>query len=154
MKQFETSFTTQRKETISTSTRRYLALAGLIIYWSLLFSSTHIPRVPHVVSFYLGFDKVCHFVGYTGLAYLVSLAWTVHRPMTRPLGISNFLVVVGVLSFYGVLDEVTQPLIGRSCELADWIADVAGAAVGVSFFAAVTALARRIGLTALRSDAV
>jgi VanZ family protein len=45
----------------------------------------------------------------------------------RPPGV----LVLGILLAYGAADEWTQLLVNRSCELADWYADAAGAAAGV-----------------------
>ena len=38
--------------------------------------------------------------------------------------------IVSLLAVVGAFDEITQPLVGRDCELLDWCADVVGAVVG------------------------
>ena len=39
--------------------------------------------------------------------------------------------VLIVAAIYGVLDELTQTLVGRSADVADWLADMVGATVGI-----------------------
>jgi VanZ family protein len=128
----------------SESPWRFWGLVALVVYWSLLLTSTHVPRLPHAVYMTNGIDKICHFVGYTGLAYLASVAWTLQRSITRPLRLANFVVIFGTLAVYGALDELTQPLVNRTCEFADWLADLAGAGFGMILFAITMSLARRV----------
>jgi len=45
---------------------------------------------------------------------------------------------------YGVLDEVTQIPVGRSCDLYDWFADVIGIAVGILAFRYLRPLLYRV----------
>jgi VanZ family protein len=50
-----------------------------------------------------------------------------------------------VRASYGALDELSQliPIVHRSCDLLDWIADMTGAAVGLAVFASLAQFARR-----------
>ncbi len=74
----------------------------------------------------VGFDKVAHF-GAFGL-----LATAVYRLVPRRAGI---WVVLGV-SLFGASDEWHQGFtVGRSVELADWVADTSGAIVAVIAYA-------------------
>ncbi len=91
------------------------------------FGMTHMPAeqlrmIPWSVS-----DGVLHVLGYTGLGWVTIWMWTrqphVVGPRTAAWCVAGFLV-------YAAMDEGTQPLVGRSCELSDWLADVFGAAVG------------------------
>ena len=95
-------------------------LAG---YWLSMFVGTHLPSIPNVVS-----DKILHLCGYGGLA-AVLLAWRASRgPVAfRTIG-WLWLLIAG----YGVFDEITQPIVGRHCDVADWIADLMGAAIGLA----------------------
>ena len=95
------------------------------------------------VEMVLGLDKLCHFLGYAGLAFLASIAWSLWRPVGRPLRRGHLAIVLLGLTAYGSFDEITQPLVHRTCELADWLADVAGAAVGLAGFALSTLFVRR-----------
>jgi VanZ family protein len=38
---------------------------------------------------------------------------------------------------YGLIDEITQPLTGRSCDIYDWLADLAGAGMAVGLLSGV-----------------
>lgn len=71
------------------------------------------------------FDKAVHFAVFGLLATLVA----------RPLrGWRGWLAVV-VVSVFGASDELRQSFTpGRSMELADWVADTAGAAVAVGAY--------------------
>ena len=66
-----------------------------------------------------GSDKLHHVLAFIGLALPVSLL----RPRWLPLA-------VVLLAAYGGAIELIQPLVGRSCELADWLADLAGIGLG------------------------
>jgi VanZ family protein len=39
-----------------------------------------------------------------------------------------------VIAIYGGLEEITQPIVGRVASVIDWLADVAGAAIGLLVF--------------------
>lgn len=95
-----------------------LVIAALIFVASSRSTVTG-PRIPH-------FDKVVHFSVYGLLATLVcrqGRGW-------RAAGLS-----VLVVSAYGASDEWHQSFVpGRSTELADWIADTAGAALAVALY--------------------
>jgi VanZ family protein len=55
-----------------------------------------------------------------------------HRPAERPLGWSNLAIILLLLAAYGSFDEITQRLVGRRCEFGDWLADMAGAMLGLA----------------------
>jgi len=118
---------------------RHIGLALLrvlgLAYWIALFVLTHLPpkEVPKAnVS-----DKLVHLVAYFILGIFLHTALSRYR--------STAIHVLWILMAYGALDELTQPLVGRSCELADWCADVAGGAAAVVVMAAVAWTARRSG---------
>jgi VanZ family protein len=127
----------------SVSPWRTWGRAALILYWLALFAGTHIPRLPHVVLFSTFADKVLHFAGYLGLAYIACIAWALHRPVDRSLGRSQFAIILAIIAVYGSFDELTQPLVGRTCELGDWIADVTGGMFGLICFVFSMMLLRR-----------
>ena len=79
-----------------------------------------------------GGDKLAHFVAYALLALLLAAAWGSRGP------VPNWPVLVAILAFtlgYAAFDELTQPLFGRYCSSADWIADACGAVVGLAVYA-------------------
>ena len=91
-----------------------VAVAGIIVFGS---GQSHVPG-PDVV----GLDKVVHFLAF-GL-----LATTLYRLVPLRMG---WLVVLAV-SIFGATDEWHQSFtVGRSVEMADWVADTLGGAVAV-----------------------
>ena len=94
-----------------------------------------------------GMDKVCHFVAYAGLAFLLAMVWSLRRSTRSPLPLAHLATIVVLLATYGVLDEVTQPWVGRSCEVGDWIADLCGAVMGVVGFSSAWSISRWLAAT-------
>ena len=100
----------------------------LIVYWLSMFVGTHIPRVPDALILAEQGDKVLHLCGYGGLAVIL-LSWRASRgPVAFPTVGLLWVLIAG----YGIFDETTQTLVGRDCELADWIADVIGTTLGLA----------------------
>ncbi len=66
-----------------------------------------------------GSDKLHHLLGFAAL----TLPATVLVPRRA-------LLILGLAVAYGGLIEIVQPWVGRHRELADWIADAAGAGIG------------------------
>jgi VanZ family protein len=97
-----------------------------IVYWCALFTLTHTPIViPRTVPVT---DKTAHFISYGTLATALFLSIRYTRP--RPAA-NIAIIVLGALLAYGAFDEWTQLLVNRSCEMADWNADAAGASLAV-----------------------
>lgn len=91
------------------------------------FTATHIPPPSKPLPFTPN-DKLLHFVGFAGLGLLT--AWQAASGRSAPASrkvAAWFLALIA----YGALDELSQPIAGRSCELGDWLADCGGAAVGI-----------------------
>lgn len=102
-----------------------LAVVLLVVYWLLIFTGTHLPRLPST-----GIDnadKVQHFAAFLGLAFL--LAWAI--PASKKNVATKMTVAFLVAACYGVFDELTQGLVSRSTDLYDYYADLAGALAGV-----------------------
>lgn len=102
-----------------------IAWGMTIVYWLVIFGGTHIPAgklPPPPVT-----DKTIHTVMYGLLAIAVMVSLHLGGKLQSGTGIT----VLAILLAYGAIDEWTQILVNRSCELADWYADAAGAAVGV-----------------------
>lgn len=71
------------------------------------------------------FDKVAHFSVFGLMATLI----------LRPLRGGHVWWAVVIVSLFGVTDELHQSLTpGRSMELADWLADTAGAVIAVASY--------------------
>jgi len=89
---------------------------AVLIFTASSRSSVSSPRIPH-------FDKVVHFSVYGLLGTLACRAITGRRAAWWALA---------AVSAYGATDEWHQYFVpGRSTELADWIADTAGAAIAI-----------------------
>ena len=67
-----------------------------------------------------GSDKVVHLIAFAALAF----------PLARTGRFGLIAVFVGA-SVFGGLIEVIQPSFGRSADIQDWIADIAGVGLGI-----------------------
>ena len=67
-----------------------------------------------------GSDKVVHLIAFAALAF----------PLARTGRIGLLPVFIGA-SAYGGIIEVLQPSFGRSADMQDWIADIAGVGLGI-----------------------
>src|SRR5687767_7349663 len=123
----------------SLTTRLLWALT--LAFWGFIFVMTHIPqqRLPGVrVN-----DKTAHLISYGVLAAMLYVTlW-----FSRPHDWSPVWKIPLVLALYAAFDELTQPLVNRFAEFADWYADVAGAVIVV---AALSILRGVIAVTAQR----
>jgi VanZ family protein len=102
------------------SWRKRIWIVALPVYWALLFTATHYPRVripgeiPHS-------DKLVHFTAFGLLAFLF---WRALDPKT-----SRFVVWAGPLLIgYAGLDEWLQQFVGRFTDFNDFIANGTGIA--------------------------
>jgi VanZ family protein len=110
----------------------------LVLWWAFLLLMTHLPKPPP-----LGpemNDRTAHLVAYSTLALLVYLNL---RARGRAPALAAMLTIAAVI-VSGALDEWTQPLTGRTCDLLDWCADVAGAATICAAMAGAEWLVRRV----------
>ena len=67
-----------------------------------------------------GRDKVVHLIAFAALAF----------PLART-GRFGLIPIFIATSAYGGIIEVVQPSFGRSADMQDWIADIAGVALGM-----------------------
>lgn len=106
------------------SRRRLLVLFALLLYWPAIFIATHIPRFPEWAMQVPVSDKTMHFVAYFLLAFLF---WYVINP-NRKVNWRKPAVwwVLLVMALYGMIDEWLQMYVGRSADVRDFIADMAG----------------------------
>jgi VanZ family protein len=103
----------------------------LASYWAGLFVATHLPRVtvrlPGEST-----DKAIHMVIFAILAVIVAVTWQLSA---GGLKLRHLCWIWVFIAIYGGLDEWTQMAVGRSASVADWAADVVGAALGLLLFA-------------------
>jgi len=96
-------------------------------YWFLLFVIMHIPITAPVLPVE-GSDKIAHFVLYGMLAVLGGMRLRSHRSHKQL--IRKLILWAFLYAGYGAIDEFLQDYVGRTCDTADWAADVCGVAVG------------------------
>lgn len=118
-----------RKSSANSSTRPW-ATAPLVLYWTALCVGTHLPgsafSAPLVVS-----DKVLHFLAYAGLGLLLAALLPLFGARDGRASWGALAIVI----VYGAFDELGQVFVpGRTVELADWLANVAGAVTGVTCY--------------------
>jgi len=116
------------------------------IYLVIAFTLTHSPADDVEFATDILGDVVLHAAGYAILGILSIWVAAAHR---RPLTFRRVAAVYGLILVYALIDEWTQPWVGRSCELTDWLADAAGALVGVL---AATAVIRRFAAESAASS--
>ncbi len=115
---------------------------ALVVYTITLLLATHLPerclpRIPRV-------DKVMHFFAYAGLAILAGAAVVQRTSLSADPACQRRMmrIVLSLICLCALADELTQPLTGRSFQWSDWLADLAGAAVGMAVVSMVVAATR------------
>ena len=108
--------------------RRKSAIILLAIYWPALFILSHIP-IPSKVREAGVSDKMLHFLAYLAL---VLLFWILLNPNRKvcwrkaPVWLALLIMLT-----YGIIDEVLQGVVGRSCDVMDLAADMVGTFAGL-----------------------
>lgn len=100
------------------------------VYLVILFVGTHIPT-PDVGVDVSGLDKVLHLSAYAVLTFAVMLGWEL---TVGALAAKHYFAVWLVGTVYGMFDEATQIPVGRTADMNDWLADVAGIVLGLFAF--------------------
>lgn len=107
---------------------RRVVTVGLVLYWLMMMTATHVPDVPKEFDTGVG-DKTEHKVAYCLFGLGLGVVWSAWRgPLRWPVAIG----LLGIAALYGAIDENTQPFFGRDCDLYDWFADLQGGSVGVA----------------------
>ncbi len=106
---------------------RRLLWICLLAYWLLIFILTHTPAVdlPAVKVN----DKLAHFLAYGMLGGLLYLAGWSANPRRSLQSLALWVWTIGLA--YGAIDEWLQALVGRDCELGDWLADAVAITIAV-----------------------
>ncbi len=131
------------QESLAVKSRRIrfaatLARLGSGLMLLAMFAGTHYPgdmQLSVSVS-----DKTMHFVAYMILTLSVLASWELSTGLLRP---AHYFFVWLSGTIYGVFDELTQIPVGRTCSMADWLADVIGIVVGLTLFRLVRPLFNR-----------
>jgi VanZ family protein len=104
--------------------------AMLAIYWLALFVSTHLPQATPLVPGNQ-IDKLVHMAAYAVLAGLFAATW---QHSSGQLIAPHLRAAWIAIALYAAVDEWTQTFVGRDASAIDWLADVAGAAMGLALF--------------------
>ena len=121
---------------------RRITRIALIVSWILLAALTHLPPVTIPKT---GGDKYAHFGAYLVLGFLLSLAMG-----ARGVTLKSTIVSIAIACAYGAADELTQPLVGRICDLRDWYADALGSITGALIVLGLSRFGRAVSF-ALRA---
>lgn len=118
------------------SRRRKATIISLVFYWPALFILAHIP-IPQLVREAGVSDKSLHFLAYLILVFLLWFAVSGDKLVSwRRAAVWWILFVVAC---YGVVDELLQGWVaGRSCDVQDFFADLAGTIIGLILFSFFT----------------
>lgn len=107
---------------------RYAVIpAGLLtVAWLV---ATHVPQPTAARLNILESDWLAHGSGYL----VLGACWMLYVSSRFPARLlrSGLLVWAAMIAF-GAMDETTQPIVGRSCSLSDWISDAVGSALGIA----------------------
>jgi VanZ family protein len=108
---------------------RYGWLTAAAVALAVTLVLTHVPQLelPGQTARW-GVDKLIHAGAY-GAVMLLTL-----RAMGRVATWPRMLAMAALLAVVGVVDEYTQPLMGRTASVYDWLADVAGLLLGMSIW--------------------
>jgi len=104
-------------------------LAAACLLAVAIFVFTHVPneQVPRLI-IRIGDDKFRHLLSY-GL--FAAFLFAGLRPwQTNPVKVLAWVAVIGI--GYAGIDELTQPLAGRTCSLLDFLASLGGTLLGGS----------------------
>ncbi len=111
--------------------RQKITIAVLVIYWVVLIIVAHIP-IPQMVYQARVSDKWLHFLAYMNLVFLL---WFSVCPDRKVSWRSRAAwLILFVVAAYGGLDELLQPYVGRTCDVSDFVANVAGILAGLVIF--------------------
>jgi VanZ family protein len=114
------------------SRQQRLIIITLVFYWPTLFILSHIP-MPQLIHRADVSDKTLHFLAYLILSFLLWSAINPNKKVNWRNATAWWILLVVVL--YGVCDEVLQSFVrGRSRDVRDFVADVAGTLTGLIMF--------------------
>src|SRR4030042_647093 len=98
------------------SRRQKLTIISLLVYWPGVFILAHIP-IPQLVYKAQVSDKSLHFLVYLVLVFLLWFTISPDKKVNWRKAAAWWVLFVVV--WYGVVDEVLQGYVGRSCDIID-----------------------------------
>ncbi len=118
------------------SHRQKLTIMPLLLYWPAIFILAHIP-IPQLVRQAHVSDKILHFLAYLILVFLLWFAVSPDKKVNWRRAAVWWILFVVV--WYGALDELLQGYVqGRSCDVRDFLANLAGVLTGLVLFSFFT----------------
>ncbi len=99
-----------------------------IVYWIALFAVMHTPRTALPKVHTSNLDKFAHVTGYLLLGLFCGVA---ALRANVAIGRSWFTKWIVIFGMYAAFDELTQPLVNRSADVADWVFDMIGLTVAM-----------------------
>lgn len=117
------------------SLRPKLTIISLLLYWPGVFILAHIP-IPQLVYKAQVSDKSLHFLAYLVLVFLLWFAISPNKKVNWRKAAVWWVLFVAV--WYGVVDEWLQSYVGRTCDIMDFFADLAGTLAGLILFSFFT----------------
>ncbi len=126
--------------------RHKYVIAGLAVYWSLLFIATHIP-VNDLGQQSGMSDKTMYWLAYLGLVFFVWLAVSPYEKVNWRK--AKVWVILAAIVGYGVIDEWLQGYVGRGTEVKDFLADMIGTLVGLGLLSVFSFWPAALAVTAV-----
>jgi len=126
--------------------RQKTTIAVLMPYWITLAILAHIP-IPELVYRAHVSDKWLHFLAYLNLAFLLWFSINPDRKVSWRSRVAWMIFLITAV--YGGLDEMVQPYVGRTADIGDFLANVAGVLSGLIIFAFLTFWQALLATTAI-----
>lgn len=104
--------------------KKQIVLISLVVYWLILFTLTHIPLSRDMLNELQASDKKLHFMAYMILTIILRLA-LIREPRIS-FRSKKVWMILFITIIYSVVDEVIQGWVGRSCDIHDIYANIAG----------------------------
>jgi VanZ family protein len=117
------------------SYRQKIIITSLVLYWPALFVLSHIP-IPQLVREAGVSDKSLHFLAYLILVFFIWFAISPDKKVNWRKAVPWWILLVVVL--YGIIDEISQSYVGRSCDILDFFTNLVGALTGLVLFTIFT----------------
>ena len=117
------------------SLRQKLIIISLLLYWPAIFVLAHIP-IPQLVYKAQVSDKTLHLITYLILVFLLWFAVSPDKKVNW--GKATVWLVFLIMAGYGGVDELLQGYVGRSCDIKDFLANLAGVTGGLILFSFLT----------------
>jgi VanZ family protein len=126
--------------------RHKYVIAGLAVYWPLIFAATHLP-IQHIGRQTGMSDKVMHWLAYLGLVFFLWLAVSPYEKVNWRK--AKVWIILAVLVWYGAVDEWLQSYVGRGASVDDFRADMFGALVGLGLLSVFSFWPAALAVTAV-----